>query len=130
MTLDTSAVLAVLQDEEEREQFVALIEAAGARFMSTVSVLEAAMVLEARHGEDASHDLDMFLRRASVRTVAFDEEQLAIARQAFRRYGKGRHKARLNFGDCAAYALSQWSGEPLLFKGTDFAATDVARVRG
>lgn len=68
--------------------------------------------------------------RASIETMAFDHEQLVVARRAFRRFGKGRHKAGLNFGDSAAYALAQCSGEPLLFKGADFAATDVVRVQG
>jgi ribonuclease VapC len=87
------------------------------------------MVLEGRRGDDAGSDLDLFLHRGSVDTVAFDGEQLIWARAAFRRFGKGRHPAGLNFGDCASYALAQWSGEPLLFKGTDFDATDVPRVR-
>jgi|SRR5580704_11467053 ribonuclease VapC len=129
MTLDTSAVLAILQDEPERQEFVSLIEQASQRLISAVSVLEAAMVLEGRRGDDAGSDLDMFLQRASIETVAFDQEQLTVARTAFRRFGKGRHSAGLNFGDCAAYGLAQWSGEPLLFKGTDFSATDVARAR-
>ena len=97
--------------------------------MSAVSVLEAAMVLEGRKGDDAGSDLDLFLQRASIETVAFDQEQLLVARTAFRRFGKGRHAAGLNFGNCASYALAQWSGEPLLFKGGDFVATDIARVR-
>jgi ribonuclease VapC len=129
MTLDTSVVLAILQDEPERQEFVSLIEQASRRLISTVSVLEAAMVLEGRRGDDAGSDLDLFLRRASIETVAFDHEQLSVARTAFRRFGKGRHAAGLNFGDCASYGLAQWSGEPLLFKGTDFSATDVARAR-
>ncbi|MEO8026071.1 MAG: type II toxin-antitoxin system VapC family toxin [Bryobacteraceae bacterium] len=129
MTLDTSAVLAIMQDEPERAEFVSLIEAAPRRLISAVSVLESAMVLEGRRGDDAGADLDLFLRRASVETVAFDDEQLAAARLAFRRFGKGRHAAGLNFGDCAAYGLARWSGEPLLFKGTDFTATDVADAR-
>ena len=129
MTLDTSAVMAVLLDEPERAEFASLIEQAPRRIISSVSVLEAAMVLEGRKGDDAGFDLDQFLHKASVETVAFDAEQLAAARTAFRRYGKGRHPAGLNFGDCAAYALAQWSGEPLLFKGTDFAATDIRGVR-
>ncbi len=128
MTLDTSAVLAVLQDESERPAFVSLIEQAPRRLISAVSVLEAAMVLEGRRGDDAGSDLDLFLHRASIETVPFDQEQLAVARTAFRRFGKGRHPAGLNFGDCAAYALAQSSGEPLLFKGTDFSATDVGRA--
>ena len=129
MTLDTSAVLAILQDEAERTEFVSLIEQSSRRLISTVSVLEAAMVLEGRKGDDAGSDLDLFLRRASIETVAFDPEQLLVARTAFRRFGKGRHAAGLNFGDCVSYALAQWSGEPLLFKGSGFAATDVVRVR-
>jgi ribonuclease VapC len=130
MTLDTSAVVAIFQNEAERAEFVALIEEAPRCLISAVSVLEAAMVLEGRRTGDAGADLDQFLRKASIKTVPFDEEQLAVARLAFRRFGKGRHKAGLNFGDCAAYALAQCSGEPLLFKGADFAATDVERVRG
>ena len=129
MTLDASAVLAVLQDEAERDEFVSLIEKAPRRLISAVSVLEAAMVLEGRRGDDAGADLDLFLQRASIEIVAFDEEQLRVARAAFRRFGKGRHPAGLNFGDCASYALAQWSGEALLFKGTDFTASDVERVR-
>jgi ribonuclease VapC len=129
MTLDTSAVLAILQDEAERTEFVSLIEQSSRRVISAVSVLETAMVLEGRKGDDAGSDLDLFLQRASIETVAFDPEQLLVARTAFRRFGKGRHAAGLSFGDCASYALAQWSGEPLLFKGSDFSATDVPRVR-
>lgn len=128
MTLDTSAVVAILRDEPERADFLSLIDQAARRVISAVSVLEAAMVLEGRSGSDAGSDLDLFLRRASVEIVPFDEEQLALARTAFRLFGKGRHRAGLNFGDCAAYALAEWSGEPLLFKGTDFSATDVVRA--
>ena len=104
MTLDTSAVLAVLQDEAERTEFVSLIEQSSRRLMSAVSVLEAAMVLEGRKGDDAGFDLDLFLQRASIETVPFDQEQLMVARTAFRRFGKGRHAAGLNLGDCASYA--------------------------
>ena len=129
MTLDTSAILAVLQNEPERAEFVSLIEQAQRRLVSAVSVLEAAMVLEGRRGDDAGSDLDLFLQRAAVETIPFDGEQLAWARSAFRRFGKGRHPAGLNFGDCASYALAQWSGEPLLYKGTDFGATDVPPAR-
>jgi ribonuclease VapC len=128
MTLDTSALIAVLRDEAERSEFVSLIEQATRRLVSAVSVLEAAMVLEGRKGGSAGDALDLFLQRASIEIVPFDETQLELARLAFRRYGKGRHPAGLNFGDCVAYALSRWSGEPLLFKGTDFAATDVDRA--
>ena len=129
MTLDTSAVVAILRNEVERAEFLSLIDKETRRLISAVSVLEAAMVLEGRSGADAGSDLDLVLLRASIEIVAFDKEQLAMARTAFRRFGKGRHPAGLNFGDCASYALAQWSGEPLLFKGSDFTATDVGRVR-
>lgn len=128
MTLDTSAVLAILNNEPERALFSRLIDEAPIRLISAVSVLEASMVLEGRRGIDAGQDLDAFLRTASVRTLAFDAEQLMLARGAFRRYGKGVHPAGLNFGDCAAYALARFSAEPLLFKGEDFGLTDIERV--
>lgn len=128
MILDTSALLAILLDEPERARFVELIESAVERRASAASILEAAMVLEGRIGDAAGGDLDLFLHRADIEIVPFDRDQLAIARSAFRRFGKGRHSAGLNFGDCIAYALSQWTGEPLLFKGGDFALTDVASV--
>jgi len=124
MILDTSALLTILLDEPERARFVAAIEADPVRRISAASVLETAMVLESRWGDAAGGDLDLFLHRAGVEIVPFDADQLAIARSAFRRYGKGRHKAGLNFGDCISYALSQWTGEPLLFKGQDFSDTD------
>ena len=129
MILDTSAVVAILQNEPDHLELIRQIEADSDRRISTVSVLEAAMVLEGRRGTDAGLDLDLFLERAAVEIVAFDGDQLRIARMAFRRYGKGRHPAGLNFGDCAAYALAVWSGEPLLYKGTDFGKTDVPQVR-
>jgi ribonuclease VapC len=128
MTIDTSAILAILLDEPERVAFVAVIEKSDRKLISAVSALEASMVLEGSRSPDAVMTMDLFLHRALVEIVPFDQEQLAIARLAFRRYGKGRHAAGLNFGDCAAYALAQWSGEPLLFKGADFAATDVPRL--
>ena len=129
MTLDTSAVIAILRDEPEREEFLLLIDQASRRVISAVSVLEAAMVLEGRSGSGAGADLELFLRRASVEILAFDEEQLALARTAFRLFGKGRHRAGLNFGACASYALAEWSGEPLSSKGMDFSETDVVSVR-
>jgi ribonuclease VapC len=128
MTLDTSAVVAVIRGEPEKLEFIELIEQAPRLLMSSVSVLEATIVLEGRKGEAGRFDLDSFLRKASIEIIPFDHEQLIEAREAFRRFGKGRHRAGLNFGDCASYALAQWSNEPLLFKGTDFSATDVPKV--
>jgi ribonuclease VapC len=129
MTLDTSAVLAILLREPERYQFAELIEQDQTRLMSTVSVLEASMVIGGRKGEMGNAKLEQFLRRAAIKVMPFDQEQLAEARIAFATFGKGRHAAALNFGDCAAYALAQISGEPLLFKGTDFHSTGVRAVQ-
>ena len=129
MTIDTSAISTMLQDEPESEEFYALIQSAARRLISAVSVLEASIVFEGRHNEIGALGLDRLLRRIGVEIVPFDAEQLIDARIAFRRFGKGRHRAALNFGDCAAYALSQHSGEALLFKGDDFARTDVRNAR-
>jgi ribonuclease VapC len=125
MILDTSALLAILLDEPERPAFVRCIESEPIRRASAASILEASMVLEARFGSAAEGALDLFLHRAGVEIIAFDQDQLAIARSAFRRYGKGRHPACLNFGDCITYALARFMDEPLLFKGTDFPSTDI-----
>ena len=119
-------MVAVLRDEPDAALMVAAMDADGRRLMSVSSVLEVVMVTEGRTG--STPDMDAFLRRAKIEIVAFDAEQLGLARDAFHRYGKGRHKAGLNFGDCIAYALSQWSGEPLLYQGNDFAWTDVQSV--
>jgi ribonuclease VapC len=88
-------------------------------------VLEAILVLEKETGEEGVRELDLFLLKAGLEVVPFDSAQLEVARHAWRRYGKGRHPARLTFGDCFSYALSKTTGEPLLFKGDDFAKTDV-----
>ncbi len=129
MVLDTSALVAVLFDEPERPEFVRTIAATSRRLISTVTVVESSIVVEARRGEVAGRELDLFLHRASVHSVAVDEEQVQLARAAWRRYGRGRHPAGLNFGDLFAYALSRASGEELLFKGDDFAKTDVVPAR-
>lgn len=126
MVLDTSAVLAILFDEPERESFVVRIANAPRRLISSATVLESSIVVEARRGEFAGRELDLLLHRAAVRIVALDEDQMQLARAAWRRFGKGRHPAALNFGDVFAYALAKATGEPLLFKGDDFSQTDVA----
>lgn len=125
MVIDSSAVIAILFGEEDAERFGAAIEADPTRLMSTATVLEASLVVESELGEEGARELDLLLLRAGIETVVFNEEQLRVARHAFRVYGKGRHPAGLNFGDCFSYALSRTSGEPLLFKGDDFAKTDV-----
>lgn len=125
MVLDTSALLAVLLDEPERRAFVQAIERDPTRLMSAANFVECSLVLGARFGVEGLRDLDLFIARAQVTLVPVDVDQAFVARQAWRTFGKGRHAAALNFGDCFAYALARTHGEPLLFKGKDFAATDV-----
>ncbi len=126
MVVDTSAVAAIFFGEPERTKFLQAFLASTKRLISAATVLEAGMVIESRQGEAGGRELDLFLIRAGVEIVEVDAEQADIARIAWRRYGKGRHPASLNFGDCFSYALAKFSGEPLLAKGTDFAATDIA----
>ncbi|MCJ7452066.1 MAG: type II toxin-antitoxin system VapC family toxin [Steroidobacteraceae bacterium] len=127
MILDTSALLAILQDEPERADFAEAIEAADACSMSVVSFVECSIALATRRGTDAVRDLDLLIAKASIGLVPVDADQADYARRAHRAFGKGNHPAGFNFGDCFAYALSKASGEPLLFKGSDFALTDVER---
>lgn len=117
--------MAILQNEPERRTFNKLIEAAETCVISTANFVEVSIVVEARYGADGIRDLDLFLSKAGINQMSVDEEQAHLARIAFRRYGKGRHPAGLNFGDCFAYALAQSLGEPLLFKGEDFSGTDM-----
>jgi ribonuclease VapC len=128
MVLDTSALLAILLDEPERSAFVRAIERDPTRLMSVANFVECSLVIEARFGVAGSHDLDLFIARAQVTMAPVDVDQAFVARQAYRKFGKGRHAAALNFGDCFAYALSRTQGEPLLFKGADFALTDVEQA--
>ena len=125
MVIDTSALLAILLNDPERRRYNELIAASGKRLLSAASLVEAGMVLEVRGGEAAGRELDLFLHRARFEVVPLDADQAEIARTAFRRYGKGRHPAGLNFGDCLAYAAAKATGEPLLFKGGDFSKTDI-----
>jgi ribonuclease VapC len=125
VVIDSSALVAILSNEPERARFVEQIEADVTRLISAATLLEAALVIEARRGEAAGRELDLFIHRAGVSIVPVDAEQVEIARTAWRRYGKGRHRARLNFGDCFSYALARVSGEPMLSKGRDFIHTDL-----
>lgn len=128
MVADTSALLAILMDEPERRRFNELIEADPTRLISAATVLETSMALETRSGEAAGRELDLLLHRAGFEIAPVDAEQAEIARTAFRGYGKGRHPAGLNFGECFSYALAKAAGEPLLFKGADFSKTDISPV--
>lgn len=124
MVIDTSALLAILQDEPERRAFNEAIEAAETRVMSVASFVETSIVIEVRYGAEGLLDLDLFLDRSGIELAAVDTEQASEARLAFSRFGRGRHPARLNFGDCFSYALARVRREPLLFKGADFSQTD------
>jgi len=128
MVLDTSALLALLLDEPEAEDFRAAVEEDTTRLVSAATLLETALVIEARKGERGGQELDTLIQKAEVLVVPVDAEHVSEARRAYRRFGKGRHAAGLNFGDVFAYALARTAGEPLLFKGDDFAKTDVGRV--
>ena len=125
MVIDTSALLAILQNEPERRSFNEEIEAADSRLVSAATHVECSMILESRYGAEGVRDLDHFIARAQITLVPVDTEQARIARDAFRKYGKGRHRAGLNFGDCFSYALCRALEQPLLFKGSDFPYTDV-----
>lgn len=128
MVIDTSALVAMLSDEPEAERLEAAVEADAVLLMSTASYLETAIVIESRFGEPGGRELDLWLHRAAVDLVAVHAEQAHAARVAYRQYGKGRHPAGLNYGDCFVYALAKISGEPLLFKGDGFPKTDVVAV--
>ncbi|MGH9513458.1 MAG: type II toxin-antitoxin system VapC family toxin [Terriglobales bacterium] len=125
MVIDTSALIAIFLAEPERKRFLDLIIEAPRRLISAANSLETGIVLEARRGEAAGREFDLFLVRANLDLVPVDGEQVEIARFAWRKFGKGRHPASLNFGDCFAYALAKSSGEPLLAKGVDFTRTDI-----
>lgn len=125
MVIDTSAIVAIAFNEPEAETYEQKVVDAPRRFISAATVLELAIVIEARLGEAGAAELDLWLYKASVEIVAVDAEQIAVARRAWRSYGKGRHPAGLNYGDCFSYALAKTRSEPLLYKGDDFSRTDI-----
>lgn len=125
MIVDSSALLAVLLREPDAGRYETAIAAAPICRMSAVNVLETSIVVEGRGGAAAGHELDAFLERAGIAFAPVTTEQVQAARIAWRRFGKGNHPARLNLGDCFAYALAKTAEEPLLFKGDDFSRTDV-----
>ena len=128
IVVDSSAIIAMLEAEPEapaiREAFVA----GGPRWISAVSVMECAIVMERRRGPLGKAGLDVLLRRFEVRTLPFDEAQVALAHGAYQRFGKGRHPAALNLGDCCTYAAATVLALPLLQKGEDFRQTDLELV--
>ena len=128
MVVDTSALIAILLDEPETESFVRAIAHDPKKMMSAFNALESAIVIEAKKGEAGGRELDLLLHRAQIEIVVLNSDQVELARTAWRKFGKGNHSAGLNIGDCCAYALAKYSGEPLLFKGEDFSRTDIQAV--
>jgi ribonuclease VapC len=128
MIIDTSALIAILLGEPDAEAFATAIAADPKRLLSAFSALEVSIVIEAKKGESGGRELDLLLHRSQIEIVAMDPGQAELARIAWRTFGKGRHPAGLNIGDCCSYALSKSSGEPLLFKGNDFSKTDLKTV--
>ncbi len=125
MVLDTSAIMAMLLGEPSSEQLIAAVESDPRRLVSAATVVEASLVMLGRYGEAGEPLLDRLFRSLGATVVPVDEEQVALARDAALRYGRGRSPASLNFGDCFSYALAVASDEPLLFVGDDFSKTDV-----
>jgi ribonuclease VapC len=128
MVLDSSAIVAIHLKEPGYERLIEAIDKAELVVVGVPTLLETAMVLTTRLGQDARPLLFAFLRRLEAEVVAFNQEHLDAATAAFLRFGRGRHPAGLNFGDCMSYAVAAVAGMPLLFTGYDFARTDIARA--
>ena len=125
MVVDSSALISMLLEEPGYETLLEKAGRADAVFLGAPTALETAMVLSARFRKDARPMLTGFLRRMNAQIVEFNQEHYEVAMSAFLRFGKGRHPADLNFGDCMSYALAATSGQLLLFSGTDFSRTDI-----
>jgi len=125
MIVDTSAIIAILREEPDAEKLASTLESAEIRRISAATYVEAAIVTDSNRDPVLSRRLDSLLQQALINIEPVTVEHARIAREAYRDFGKGRHRAGLNFGDCFAYALAKEKGEPLLFKGDDFRRTDV-----
>src|SRR5258708_2996818 len=128
MVIDSSAIVAALLQERDAGRIAAAMERAEQRLLSAANLLEASIVIERRRGEEGGLELDLLLYRTEIEIVPVDQDQVEIAGVAWRRFGKGRHPAALNYGDCFAYALAKSRVLPLLFVGDDFSRTDIDRV--
>ena len=126
MVIDSSALIAILETEPEAEQLAEAIEQDQVRLISAASVLETTIVIESRRGEGGGKALNMLMEKIAIEVIPVTAEHALIACQAYRRFGKGRHPAKLNFGDCFSYAAAKLRCEGLLFKGNDFNQTDIA----
>lgn len=129
MVIDTSAIVAILGMEPEAARLAQAIEADPNRLISAATMIEAGMVVESRYGAAGGREFDLLLAKAGFSIEAVTPDHADVAREAWRRFGKGRHSANLNFGDCFSYALARISGELLLFKGNEFSNTDVGVVQ-
>lgn len=125
MVIDTSALVAILLREPDAESYAEAMEATPLRLLSAVTRVELSFVIEGRKGQAGRADLERLLTDGDFEVVSVTPQQAMIAIDAFRTYGKGRHPAGLNIGDCFAYALARATGHPLLFKGNDFVHTDI-----
>ena len=128
MVIDTSAIIAVLFSEATAPRIAQAIEAGSTRLLSAANMLEASIVIESRKGDVGGRELDLLIYRTAIEIVAVDLDQAEIARIAWRPFGRGRHPAALNYGDCFAYALARVRRLPSLYIGDDFAKTDIERV--
>lgn len=128
MVIDSSALIAILEEEGEDEVFLAMIRAAPIRLSSAATLLESAIVALSRHDEAGLGIFNALVADLQIEIIAITANHATLAIEAFRRFGRGRHRAALNFGDCFSYALAKATGEPLLFKGDDFIHTDVKRA--
>jgi len=126
MVIDSSALIAILETEPEAEQLAEAIEQDQVRLISAASVLETSIVIENRRGEGGGKALDLLMEKIAIKINPVTAEHALIACQAYRDFGKGRHPAKLNFGDCFSYATAKLRCEALLFKGNDFNQTDIA----
>jgi ribonuclease VapC len=128
IVIDSSALVAILRDEPERRSFIDAIVDHGEPRLSAATYVEASMVMELRLGDRGGREIDVLIEDVGMAIAPVDQAQATIAREAFRRFGKGRHRAALNFGDCFVYALAKTLDAPVLFKGDDFALTDIKRA--
>ena len=126
MIVDTSALLAILFGERDAALYAQALASSDVRHISAANLLEAAIVVDSQLGPSAGRQLDALVERAEIEVVPVTLEHVRVARQAYLDFGKGNHPAGLNFGDCFAYALAKVTGEPLFYKGDDFAKTDIS----
>ncbi|OQK18509.1 hypothetical protein AU255_12055 [Methyloprofundus sedimenti] len=128
MVIDSSVLIAILLEETEGEDFTQHLIEADSIYISAVSIVESSMVIEYKKGEPGAAQYDELLKTIIPTIIAFDAQQALLARTAWKKYGKGRHPAKLNFGDCCSYATAKHLNQPLLFQGNDFSQTDIERV--